>query len=215
MLYLFLDESGDLGFDFVNKKPTNFFTIVILVVRGQENHRALSKAVRRTIRHKLESPKHKDRVNELKGSSTTPSVKKYFMRQASDVPFDIYALTLNKRRVYEQLTQEKARVYNYVARLVLDRLPLDQEKERVQLIIDRSKSKVEIAEFNQYIETQLRGRLDPKVPLGIYHWTSHETTGLQAADLFAWGIFRKHERKDLEWFDCFKGHVRYDDVYLK
>ena len=32
MLHLFLDESGDLGFDFVNKKPSKFFTITILVL---------------------------------------------------------------------------------------------------------------------------------------------------------------------------------------
>ncbi len=29
MLYLYLDESGDLGFDFVNKKPTKHFVISI------------------------------------------------------------------------------------------------------------------------------------------------------------------------------------------
>lgn len=30
MWYLYLDESGDLGFDFVNKKPSKFFTVSIL-----------------------------------------------------------------------------------------------------------------------------------------------------------------------------------------
>lgn len=215
MLYLFLDESGDLGFDFVNKKPSSFFTIIILLVRGQENLRGLSKAIRRTIHHKLKHPKQKGHINELKGSSTTMAVKEYFMRQVSMIPFDIYALTLNKRRVYEQLAQEKSRVYNFISRLVLDKLPLGQAQARVQLIIDKSKSKVEIIDFNQYIETQLRGRLNPRVPLDIYHWTSHETAGLQAADLFAWGVFRKYERGDTEWFDCFEGRLKLDDVYFK
>ncbi len=36
MLYLYLDESGDLGFDFINKKPSSFFTICVLAIRGHE-----------------------------------------------------------------------------------------------------------------------------------------------------------------------------------
>lgn len=46
MLYLYLDESGDLGFDFVNKKPSEHFTVCVLAIKGAENDRALSKAVR-------------------------------------------------------------------------------------------------------------------------------------------------------------------------
>lgn len=42
MLYLYLDESGDLGFDFVTKKPSEFFTICVLAVKGQANDRALA-----------------------------------------------------------------------------------------------------------------------------------------------------------------------------
>ncbi len=53
MLYLYLDESGDLGFDFFTKKPSRFFTVTILTVRGVENNRALLKAVRKTARRKL------------------------------------------------------------------------------------------------------------------------------------------------------------------
>ena len=50
MWYLYLDESGDLGFDFVNKKPSKFFTIAILAVKGVENNRRLIKGVKVTLR---------------------------------------------------------------------------------------------------------------------------------------------------------------------
>ena len=55
MLYLYLDESGDLGFDFVNKKPSEHFTIAVLAVKGHDNNRAIASAVRMTIRRKLRS----------------------------------------------------------------------------------------------------------------------------------------------------------------
>ena len=41
MWYLYLDESGDLGFDFVTKRPSNFFTVTVLLGQGVENNRAL------------------------------------------------------------------------------------------------------------------------------------------------------------------------------
>lgn len=209
MLYLYLDESGDLGFDFFAKKPSRFFTVTILAVQGVENNRALFKAVKKTIKRKL--PR---RQAELKGTKDSIVAKKYFYRQVSAIPFDIYAITLNKWRVYESLTKQKDRVYNFIARNVLDRIPVEDASTRVKVIIDKSKSKKEIREFNEYIIRNLKGRIDPEVPLGIYHWTSHENLGLQAVDTFCWGIFRKYERKDREWFDIFKEKVRYDSVYL-
>ncbi len=36
MLYLYLDESGDLGFNFVNRKPSRDFTATVLAVKGNE-----------------------------------------------------------------------------------------------------------------------------------------------------------------------------------
>lgn len=211
MWYLYLDESGDLGFDFFGKKPSKFFTVCILVVQGTNHNRALLKAVKKTIRRKL--PPRTDA--ELKGSHTTLNIKRYFYQLVDPIPFDLYALTLNKKRVYEELTRKKDRVYNFIARNVLDRLPLGQATTRIELIMDRCKSQREIREFNTYIVRQLESRLDPKVPLDLYHHESVENLGLQAADLFAWGIFRSYERKDRVWREVFDAKVRYDDVYLK
>jgi len=121
---------------------------------------------------------------------------------------------LNKRRVYKELAEKKSHVYNYISRLVLDKIPFEEAPERVYLNIDKSKSKLEIQEFNKYIITQLKGRLDPKIPLDIYHFDSIENKGLQVADMFCWGIFRKYERKDLDWYDVFNDKVIFDDLYL-
>jgi len=48
----------------------------------------------------------------------------------------------------------------------------------------------------------------------MYHHRSTENLGLQAADLFSWGTFRKHARNDTTWFDLFKPKVRHDGRYL-
>lgn len=215
MLYLYLDESGDLGFDFVNKKPSKVFTVAILAIKGTDARRHITKMVERTLRKKL-NPKGKRsrQVQELKGTSTTLDVKKYFYRNIQDLDFLIYTLTLNKKRVYQSLIEDKARIYNWVARLLLDEIDYSAANTRVHLVIDKSKSKPEIAEFNSYILTQMKGKVDPKIPLQISHVDSCHDLCLNVADLFAWGVFRKYERRDAEWFEIFKGKLKYDNFYL-
>jgi hypothetical protein len=209
VLYLYLDESGDLGFDFFARQPSKYFTVTILAVQGVENNRVLLKAVKKAIKRKLPRGQM-----ELKGAKDSISVKKYFYSLAEDIPFEIYAVTLNKRRVYESLAKQRDRVYNFIARNVLDKIPVESASTRIAVIIDKSKSRKEIREFNEYIVRHVKGRIDPRVPLDIGHWASHENAGLQAVDAFSWGIFRKYEREDCEWFNVFRKKIRYDTAYL-
>jgi len=212
MLFLYLDESGDLGFDFVNKKPSKFFTITILAVKEVVANRALINSVRHTIKRKFST-----HVNtaELKGSKTSFEIKEYFYKQCKNIEFGIYSLTLNKKRLYEHLAKDKERVYNFVARLVMDKIPLEKADTRIYLIVDKSKARPETEEFNLYISRELKGRIDPKVPVDIFHYLSHENLGLQAADMFCWGVFRKYEKRDEKWFNVFwKEKGRYDSLYL-
>ncbi len=214
MWYLYLDESGDLGFDFVNKKPSKFFTVTILALSSYESNRKLIKAVKMTLRRKTSK---KEGKNELKGINTTLDVKKYFYKQVKNIRFSLYSITLNKKRIFEELTRSKERVYNFIARQVLDKIPFEKANHiRIELIIDKSKSKPEIEEFNSYIKRNLKGRIEPKTPLDIYHWKSHENYGLQACDLFCWGIFQKYERKRMEWHDVFSKDekIKLDSLYL-
>jgi hypothetical protein len=217
MWYLYLDESGDLGFDFVNKKPSKFFTVAILAIRGIDNNRKISKAVRIVLRRKL-NPKSKRKriVEELKGEATSLEIKKYFYRQVKDIKFTIYSMTLNKLRVYKELACNKSRVYNFIARQVFDRIPFENsDSDRIVLIIDKSKGKKGIREFNEYIIRQLEGRIAPKIPFDIYHEDSKKIGGLQAIDMFVWGIHRKYENKDLKWYEIFDKNIILDDQYLK
>lgn len=215
MWYLYLDESGDLGFDFVNKKPSRFFTVTILAVRGHDDNRALINGVKKTLKRKLNPKNRRKRiVRELKGTNTTLEIKKYFYEQIKHIPFEIYGLSLNKRRVYERLARNKSRVYNFIAKNVLDKIPFEDANLRVELIVDRSKSRPEIKEFNEYIRQQLEARLNPDVPLDIYHWSSDENLGIQVVDLFSWGIFERYERKRNEWHEVFKKKIKYDTIYL-
>jgi hypothetical protein len=215
MWYLYLDESGDLGFDFVNKTPSKLFVITILAIRGNDNNRQLLKGVAKTIKRKLNPKGKRERiVSELKGTNTTIEIKKYFYDQIKNIDFEIYSITLNKRRVYDHLTRDKARVYNYIARLLLDRIPIGDATTHINFLIDKSKGKREITDFNNYIQTQLKAKIQPTVPLFIDHQNSCENYGLQAVDMFCYGIFQRDERRKREWYNIFKDKVAYCTIYL-
>ncbi|MBU0528561.1 DUF3800 domain-containing protein [bacterium] len=215
MIYLYLDESGDLGFDFVNKKPSKYFTVCIILIKNQSDKKIIDRAVKRTLRNKLNpTSKSKRYVEELKAISTNLQIKKYFYNQIKDVDFEIYSMSLNKIRVFQELVDNKPRVYNWIARLLLERVNLDQSKVRISFTIDKSKSVQGIKEFNSYIRSHLESEINPKVPLDIYHKDSKEIKCLQAVDLFAWGIRRKYENRDSSWLNNYKNKVKFDGVYL-
>ena len=130
----------------------------------------MASAVKKTLARKL-NPKKKRRrlVKELKANATTFAVKEYFFRQLTGVRFGLYALTLNKDRLYPELQRQKDRTYNYLARLILDQLPLENAADAVNLVLDRRKNRKERQEFNAYIQRELASRLPPEVRLRITH----------------------------------------------
>jgi hypothetical protein len=220
MWRLFLDESGDLGFDFVNKRPSKFFTICVLAISDEGAYHGLRKAVKKTLARKVNrGGRARQLQNELKATETNIGTKKHFYAQVASLKFGLYALTLNKRRVFEALTREKERIYNWIARQVMDQIPFEKassnDTQRVQVVVDRCKGKWETREFNNYLIGQLKGRLDPGVALHVDHQTSEQEPALQAVDLFAWGVFRRYEKKDEEWLGIFRDKLIYDGIYLK
>ncbi len=213
MWYLYIDESGDLGFDFERKNPSRFFTLCIMVINHRDEYKKIARAVKKTLHKKLNYPK-KAIHPELKGSKDSIRIKRYFWHQIKELNFTLYAITLDKRKTYEHLKSPKERIYNFISRQVIDRIPFEQASTRIQIIVDKSKGKEGIREFNEYIFRQLEGRVNPKIPINIDHLSSHHDAILQAVDLFAWGIFRKYERSDTEWYDIFREKVHYDERYI-
>ena len=209
MLYLYLDESGDLGFDFVNKKPSSFFVVCILEIEGQDVSNLLAKHIKLILRRKAH--KHK-RLRELKGSLTPLKLKNYFYGKVKDLKFSIHAVVLDKKKSYKSLWGDKERIYSHIAYLLLENIKMDGKRPRIQLIIDRSKSKENIRSFDNFILLQLKGKIDPSVPLGISHLDSCANYCLQAVDLFCWGIFRKYETNDTVWYDVFKDKIKYENL---
>ena len=214
-MFIYLDESGDLGFDFGKPKTSKKFVITLLVCRNQEAQRKFQKAVRRTLRKKL-NKKRRGQVTELKGTRTTLAIKQYFFRGVTEGSWQIYSVVLNKERVYSYLQSKdsKPKLYNFLTRFLLEKLPLRQTFANVRLVVDRSKNRREIRDFNQYLRNQIEGLLPLNTGFQVEHRSSQEDPCLQSADLFCWGIFRKYEYGDSQWFDVYSKKIAYVEEYL-
>lgn len=216
-MIIFLDESGDLGFNFAKPKTSRKFVITLLVCENRDALDVIRKAVNRTLKNKINHKKAGRQVQELKGTGTTLDTKRYFYRHLIPVGWRLYTVVLNKARVNDdlRLPHAKKKLYNFLARFILEKIDLADATPAVTLVTDRCKNRDEIKDFNTYVANQLEALLPLNVPLNIYHERSHENQGLQAVDLFCWGIFRKYEMGDTEWYDVFRDVIDFEAEYLR
>ena len=217
-MIIYLDESGDLGFDFAKSRTSKKFVITLLVCDDTIAADGFRKAVRRTLKNKLNQRKAGRRsVSELKGYNTTIKIKEYFYRNLPPQGWKLYAIILNKERVYHRLRSRpgKKKLYNFLARFILEKVDMKDAGPAVNLIVDRFKNTEEIKDFNTYIVNQLEALLPLNIPLYITHELSQNNPGLQAVDLFCWGLFRRYEMGDAAWYQLFQPAIAFEDEYLK
>ena len=171
--------------------------------------------VERTIKDKINrSKKGKDLTLELKGSNTDIKTKEFFYRHIKDEQFEIYALILNKARVIKELREAKEKLYNFVSRKLLEKCYFHKAENKVILTVDKRKNKEDAKDFNQYLLSQLRDLIPTRTPFEQYAEASYAHKGLQAVDVFCWGIYRKYERGDVEWYNYFKTKIKKEILYL-
>lgn len=192
MLYIYIGKSGDLDFNFDNKKQSNFFTICVLVIRGTGNDRAMTKAVKASL----------------------PLVaKKYFYKSVKDIEFCLYAVTLDKRKAYTIPSFNKNRIYNYIAGLTFKGIDFKDTAVRVTMTADIHGQGISDILLDEYLQDQIQGWVDPLIQLKIFRLSSLENLGLEAAGIFAHGLRMKHEKRNLVWYSVFKEKVRSERIY--
>lgn len=125
-MFIYLDESGDLRFDFPKEKTTRKFVITIIVCNSNDGRKEFRKEVRRILKNKLNRKKKNTRyVAELKGRDTTLEIKEYFLRNIKSYDWEIYPLALNKIRIERHFRTKigKKKLYNYLSKILLEKLP--------------------------------------------------------------------------------------------
>ena len=174
---------------------------------------AVKKTLVRKVNYRAKKIKH-----ELKGIDTRLSVKKYFFKKLSNNKnYRIYTIIFKKNAFsgYKLPTPlEKSQIYNYLSRIILEQIKFPK-LTTIRLIVDRSKQGNDILEFNNYLQIHLKSLLPVDSKLIIDHQMSQNNKGLQAVDLFAWGIFRKYETNDTTWYENFREKVIFEKLLIR
>lgn len=202
MLYIYLDKSGDLDFDFKNKKESGFFTICALLIDGQRNDRAICSAI-----------KHIRKRTDIKGGPLSLETLKEFCKSVKSIEFGLFAVTLDKRNAFAGPSFDRDRICRYIAGLVIKDIDFIDTEVRVTMPADKfgqAKGEIPLAE---YLRGQVQGRVDIAVPLNFLRASSRESAGLQAAGIFAKGVRFKNECGDNEWCSVFKEKIRVERIY--
>lgn len=201
MAYVFLDESGDLGFKETSSK---WFLFTILLTN---NHRRVEKVIKK-IKKGLSK---KYRIRELHAYHADPVTRNRMLRKLAEIEdLKIMTIILNKRKVYVDLQNQKNYLYNYTANILLDRLhnkKIIKIDEPINLYIDQKDTNKFIREnFSQYLEGNIikRGN-NGRIEINIK--PSHTERCLQAVDFVSWAIFRKYEMGDYEYYNKIKDKI--------
>ncbi len=209
LLIIYLDESGDLGFNFLHKKTSRYLIISLLVFLDESAHLAMSRAVKRTLKNKL--PKF---TLELKGNDLSLPIKKYFLKEVNkEENWRIYIAIADKKSwVNRHISKhnhepKKKALYDEIAKRLFSQLDYSGSAGCIDIIVDRSKNKDEINSFDEAITSALLDRLCKKTRLTIKHRNSHEDAGLQAVDVFCAGVGKKYEKGDTSWYAEFENRI--------
>jgi hypothetical protein len=201
MSYIFLDESGDLGFDFNKKRTSKYFVVTFLFC---DNKKPIEKIVKKI--HKGLRKKYRIKSSFLHAAHEEPVTilrlcKKIILKNCK-----VMTIYLNKTKVYTNFRNEKAILYNYVTNILLDRIMtkrLIDKSKAIELIASKRETNKFLNEnFKNYLAHQVRNNHSIDIEIKIK--TPHEEKSLQAVDFLSWVIFRKYEYNDDSYYNVIK-----------
>ena len=204
MAYIFLDESGDLGFN-PKKKSSKYFVVTVLTTSDKKTIKKLVKKFHSKLRKKI----RKLSGGILHAYKEKPSTKKRILSGLAGIDCLIMAIYLNKSKVYTKLKEEKHILYNYVANILLDRIMRKRftfSRSKIFLIASKRETNKFLNEnFKNYLKNQVSNR--HKVDMAVEIKTPAQERSLQAVDFVSWSIFRKYEHGDETYYNLIKSKV--------
>jgi len=203
MMYVYLDESGDLGF---GQRSTKYFTIAFAVVKSPVPFRRCVKRVK--MKHNIPSNV------ELKGNTTRALVKEDLLNRFAKLDdVEVHAITVKKENVDPKLRRDPNVLYNYMVGLSLvERILEEPANARVVINVDRRIIAITTGfNFNEYLRYKIwyeKERHD--IDLEIQHLDSHEAYAIQGIDIICNSIFKKYNSNNYKLFNIIQYKVKSD-----
>lgn len=198
-MIIYVDETGDLGFDFSKPRTSKHFVLTALVVHRKE-------ALRHLIT-KFEKFKRNLASHEVKGKSTSISNKSILYQLIKKHDWEIFTRVVDKRSFLLETTNSE--FYNTMLFKLISKIPIPSSgaDDEVRLVLDRCKNKEhELKGLTQRLTTIFQNQ--GVKTIYIHHADSKKEAGLQLVDVFSHGIYQKYENGHFSWYKAFAHRVR-------
>ena len=183
MNYIFIDESGDLGF---KTSSSHYFILVTILV---SNPKKLDNLVKNTYR------KYKRRIyksNELKATKTPNDINMDIIVKLNKIDNKVFAIVFEKSNIYKLDFQNDINIlYDILASKLANLIEIN---DKTVIIVDKNKNQIQIKNFNEVFKKNLNNLKNH--PISFIHANSINYKGLQIADLLSWSIYQKYENKN-------------------
>ena len=203
-MYLFMDESGCLGFDFNKKKTSKYFVVTCLFTTNKRPIEKVVKKIHGGLGKQLR--KHSGVLHCAKEKKIT---RQRLLQLLQGKDCSIMAIYLNKRKVYTRLQDEKHVLYNYVTNILLDRIfskRFASTIEHITLVASKRETNKFLNEnFSSYLNRKVTNMHNIKFTVEIK--TPAEEKSLQAVDFVSWAIFNKYEHGDDSYYKIIREKV--------
>lgn len=208
MSYIFLDESGDLGFDFSKRKTSKYFVISFLFVKNEQDKKSIGKIIKK-IFNGFTKTEIKHHAGILHCFKEKPKTRINLLKQVIAKDVLILAIYLNKSKVYTKLQDEKQVLYNYVTNILLDRVftkKFISLRGKIFLVASRRETNKFLNDnFCNYLSGQVKNKHQLDIEIQIK--TPFEEKCLQVVDFACWSIFRKYEHHEESYYNLLKSKI--------
>jgi len=201
-MYIYLDESGDLGF---GQGGTKYFTIAFAVLKDPIYFIRCVKETK--IKYGI------PRNVELKGNTTRGAIKEDLLLRFQKIDMELHAITVKKTNADPKLRKDTNILYNYVVGLSLvDRVIEEPAGAKVSINVDRRVISITSGfKFNEYIRYKVwYENKRPDIDLEIKHLDSHKNPAIQGIDVICNSIFKKYSSNNYKLFNIIQNKVKSD-----
>jgi hypothetical protein len=187
MVYLYQDESGDMGFDFAKSGTSKHFSIALLILNEQRPILSLVNKIFRSL------PRETKRKNNgmLHAYYEKPITVSRLLRSLAEKEIKIASIRLDKRKMF--LSETPHNLYANIVVTLINRLHNDgiiSGTEDTVLIASRMNTSKHL---NLYFSETVINRIQG-AKFNILIVKPNEDKCLQAADFVSWALWQKYER---------------------
>lgn len=207
MAYIYMDESGDLGF---NKEKINsdFFMITFLISQNEKEVESIMKNV-----YKWMSGKKVKRKDYFHSNKELRSSVKRALDLASRREINAVSIVLDKANFSWKEKKDTHLLYNKLVSALLqqcEKRGYINSREPLYFVASRKETKKELnIQFIDCVEKSVSDLIDIKVK--IAHAGS--SRGLELVDAISFAIYQKYEKQDLELYAIIKNKILLEKIF--